>query len=494
MKNCTPEQAGISSRQVRRFFESLEAAHLSTHSVIMARGDRIFAECYYAPFHRNFPHRMYSVSKSFVAIAVGFCEQDGLFSLDDKVISFFPEYAGERLYGSSRMREATVRDYLTMRTPLEREINWFRSGCTDRTRLYFQNEANKFPGTQFQYDSSGTYVLGVVVEKLTGKPFLDYLREKCLGAIGFSGEAFCLQCPGGHSWGDSGVICTANDLLLFARFVMNGGKWNGKQYLNSKYVKAATTPSVSTDDYGFLFPGDTYGYGYYFWGEPQGCFSMLGMGGQIALCDPKHDFIFIINSDNQGNPHLYTEIENNLFRNVIESFSDDPLPDDPEERKKLNDLLSSRKLFCLDGVKASRFAEQIDGKKFVCEDNPMGIEWFTLRFEGDRGTFFYRNRQGKKQMPFGFGHNEYAKFPETGYSDRIGTVPAPGNQYDAAFSADWVEPQKLRIRVQIIDRYFGNLGIVFGFSDGDHVTLRMTKCAEDFLKEYNGIANATAEG
>ena len=65
--------------------------------------------------------------------------------------------------------------------------------------------------------------------------------------------------------------------------------------------------------------------------------------------------------------------------------------------------------------------------------------------------------------------------------------------YDCAVSADWPEEQKLRLRVQIIDKYFGNLAILFGFRDKDHVSVRMEKCAEAFLKEYSGWMNARAD-
>ena len=134
----------------------------------------------------------------------------------------------------------------------------------------------------------------------------------------------------------------------------------------------------------------------------------------------------------------------------------------------------------------------INGVTFDCAENPMGIKWFRLDLEGDRGTFAYENAQGEKSFPFGFGHNEFAKFPEEGYADLVATIPEPGNRYDAAFSADWAEPQKLRIRVQIIDKYFGNLAMVFGFRDAKTVSVRMTRKAEAFLHEYEGIANAKA--
>ena len=486
MKYCTPEQAGISSAHVSAFVKRLETYNLSTHSILMARGNDIFFECYYAPFHKDFKHRMYSVSKSFVSVAVGFCEQEGLLSLDDPMLKYFPAYAGE---GAPN---ATIREMLMMETAEESQAkSWFRTVTDDRVACYFKPFVKKYPHTLFSYDSAGSYMLGVIVEKVTGKPFLRYLQEKVLDGIGFSKDAYCLQAPGGYSWGDSGVMCTAKDLMLFARFVLNMGSWEGKQYLNRAYLEAATSLQVSNGDYGF-YAHDAHGYGYQFWMAPQGCFAMLGMGNQIALCDPVRDFIFVINSDNQGNSYGYEHIFFALYEEIIPHLGA-PLAADETAHAALLAETSALQLFSLKGAACSDFSARIDGKTFTCEENPMGINWLRLSLEGDEGVLHYQNAQGEKALRFGLGKNVFGKFPQEGYADLVGTVPTKGHYYDCAVSADWPEPQKLRIRVQIIDTYFGNLAIVIGFRDAAHLSLRMTKKAEYFLTEYEGILNASAE-
>ncbi len=490
MQYCTPEQAGISSAHVLNFYKELEAYHLSTHAVILARGDKIFSECYFAPFHKDFKHRMYSCSKNFVSVAIGFCEQDGLLSLDDPMAKYFPKYIARE---GANTPNVTIREMLHMETTQEHGVNWFREKPADRTEVYFRVADQKNAHTLFKYDSSASYMLGVIAERLTGKPLLEYLKDKVLREIGFSEDAYCIKAPGGHSFGDSGVMCTARDLLLFARFVLNRGTFGGKRYLNKAYMDAALDLKICNHDYGF-YSHSTHGYGYQFWGAPRGCFGMFGMGNQIACCDPKHDFIFIINSDNQGNDHNYEQIFEALTRNIIDQFDDDrTMICDLASQKALETHTATRKLFFMQGARESAFAEQISGRTYRCGENPMGIQWFRLDLAGDKGSFTYQNAQGEKSFDFGFGHNEFGKFPEEGYSDLIATVPAPGNRYDAAFSADWAEEQKLRIRVQIIDKYFGNLAVVFGFRDADTVSVRMTKKAEAFLDEYSGVMNAKAE-
>ena len=490
MRICTPEEAGISSVHVRRFYEMLEGYHIPVHSVILARGDAVFSECYYAPFHKDFKHRMYSTTKSFVAVAIGFCEQDGLLSLDDPISKFFPEYVERE---GAAQHTSTVRELMMMESSI-RGIHWFLPEVTDRVATYFEHHPTKLPQTLFDYDSAGSFMLGVIVERLTGKPFLQYLQEKFLTEIGFSEDAYCLKAVGGYSWADSGILCTARDLLLFARFLLNKGTFNGKRYLNEKFMNDMTSTRVCNNDFDFV-GHDSFGYGYQIWGMARGCFSTFGMGTQVGFCDPKHDLIFVINADNQGNPHGYEQVFDALYRHILDNISEDgsALPPAREENEALSAWLGERKLFCLTGSRESTFADEINGVTFRAGKNPMGIKWFRLELENGEGRFHYENAQGVKCMPFGFGHNVFAQFPEEGYSDMVGNESAPGNTYSAAFSADWPEERKLRIRVQIIDKYFANLAIVFGFRDGKNVSVRMTRVAEAFLDEYSGVMTAEAE-
>ena len=83
----TPEKAGISSLTVKKFLETLERRGLVMHSVLLMRGDNIFSENYWAPFDKDFCHRMYSQTKSFVGVAIGILEGEGKLSISDTVAS-----------------------------------------------------------------------------------------------------------------------------------------------------------------------------------------------------------------------------------------------------------------------------------------------------------------------------------------------------------------------------------------------------------------------
>ena len=296
-KKITPERAGISSKNVLDFIKSLEKYRLMTHSIIMAKGNDIFTECYYEPFNSDFEHRMYSVSKSFVSVAVGLAVTEKIIKLEDKIIDYFPEYRNENT--DELYDETTIADMLTMQSNVATFVQWWGK-YDDRIQSYYQNKSTKVPGTMFWYDSVGSYLLGCIVEKVTGKTFLEYLKESFLLDMGFSKKSYTLFSSEGYTLGDSGVICTARDLLIFARFVMNMGEYNGKQYIDRDFMRDAITKQVDNDVAGSFAPYETNGYGYLIWMLPNKDFAFIGMGDQIAVCNTKHDFIFVITSDNQS--------------------------------------------------------------------------------------------------------------------------------------------------------------------------------------------------
>ena len=74
---ATPESVGISSKVVKKFIEKIEKRGLASHSMLFVRGDKIFGEAYWKPFHKDFLHRMYSQTKSYVSVAIGLLEEEG---------------------------------------------------------------------------------------------------------------------------------------------------------------------------------------------------------------------------------------------------------------------------------------------------------------------------------------------------------------------------------------------------------------------------------
>ena len=482
-KTISPEQAGIPSSKVLEFIKVLEEYKLNTHSILMARGNDIFAETYYAPFDAAFKHRMYSVSKSFTAIAVGFAEQDGLLSLDDKFMKYFPEYRNEKT--DKLYEETTIRDLLTMRSCMAGKYpDWWAKA--DRPKAYFDLTSNKVPGTNFFYDSTGSMLLSCIVEKLTEKPFMEYLKEKVLLDIGFSKDAYCLKAPGGHSHSDSGVMCTGRELLSFARFVMNLGVWNGKRYLNEDFMRAAISKQTDNDVTGQITGYADQGYGYLIWKAPRDGFAFVGMADQFAICDPTTDFIFVITSENMGSKDASRMLLfHELYKTIVDNLGE-PLPESKQEYEELKEYMANRKMIALTGGVESNIEEKINGKIYKLEANPMGIDTLKVTIDGKEGTLEYTNAEGINTIKFGIGYNEFGRFPGKKRMSITASVYEDGD-YACGASAIWCENAKLHIKVRITDTYLGTLSIVLGYKD-EQVSVTMTRLAQRILDGYDGYA------
>ncbi len=489
-EKITPEEAGISSDRIAEYISRLDRRGAATHSMIMMKGDRIFAEYYWAPFNKDFNHRMYSMTKSFVGIAIGLLIEEGKLSLDDRIVDIM----ADRIVCEqpTEICEQTVRDMLTMRTAGNTAYWWFYGGESDRAKVYFAPRKYYRPsGTVWGYDTDGSQLLGEVVEKLSGMSLFDYLNEKIFRHMGMFKDAEILKVANGASWGDSAMICTARELAAFARLLMKGGEWEGKQLVSREYVKEATSAVVDNRTDAHILPY-SHGYGYQIWRFEGGGYGFVGMGMQYAICYPEKDLLFVINSDNQGNDLLKPQIVYGFIDSILENMQDKPLKPNKAAEKRLAKVTRDLKLTHVKGLSDSPLRDEINGKKFICDQNEMGIKSFSFKFyKNGTGVWSYVNAQGKKSIKFGLNKNVFGKFPELGYSnERGGVKTTDGFMYDDAVSACFTHDRKLIMKVQIIDRYFGNMSAVFAFK-GKRAACLFTKTAEAFMDEYQGRMNAT---
>ena len=471
----TPESMGIPSRAILNFLHRIDAERIGMHGFLLVRHNQIAAEGYWAPWSAARKHRMYSISKSFIALAVGMMIDEGRLALSDTVAPFFPDRVPATLH--PWLAAATVRDLLMMATP-HSQTSYTRDD-RDWVWTFFNETPSHPPGTLFAYDTAATVVLTAIVERLAGRPFLDFMRPRFLDRIGFSPDAWCVRTPEGGSWGGSGVICTLRDMAKVALTVMNYGRWGDEQLLPAAYVRAATAKQIDNSIRG------NPGYGYQIWCERENGFSFRGMGSQYALCFPDKEFMFTCIADTQGAPSG-TPIPDVMWEELYPHLADGPLAEDRAAHAELMATIERLAVLPLPGNADAPAAAAVNGAWYALEDNPMGITRMRLSFDGDQGTWEYTNGQGDNALRFGIGRVVSDQFPQRNYfGEQIGVVP--GTQYDCLASAAWIDEQTLNLEVSITDNYLGGLRISFAFK-GDEIGVFMTKQAEWFLDEYAGFA------
>ena len=493
MNTVSPERAGIRSAHVRTLVSSLQKRKIHMHSLLLMRGEDVFLDCYWAPFEANRPHRMYSVTKSFVSVAIGLAEEDGLINLDAPIASYFPDKIDSPL--PPALQAQTVRQMLTMTTVGKPEVSWFRAGDPDRTHLYFSNrqEPLRPAGTVWEYDSAGSQVLCALVERVTGQSLFDFLNQRIFQKLNAFQNATVLKTPNGDSWGDSAMICTPRDMATFARFVMNYGTWHGERLMNEAYLRTATTRQVHNATAIHDVPY-YHGYGYQFWITEQNGFAFVGMADQLAVCLPEKDLIMVCTADNQGSPFARSYILAQLMDLIADNLEDAPPEEDPAEFCALEELTASLQLPAASGEIDSPWRENLNQATYRCLENPLGWESFALRFaDAGNGVLTYQKKGEAHALPFSVNQNRFTEFPEDGYSHLVGGIPSTdGYRYDCAVSAAWLQENKLQLCVQIIDIYFGNLSLVFSFV-GEDAVVTAVKNAEYFLMDYNGTVIAKRE-
>ena len=491
-EKITPEQAGISSRHIADFISYLNRRGMVMHSVLLLRAGKLYGEYYWSPFTQDFCHRMYSQTKSYVSIAIGLLEEEGKLSLDDKIYDYFTDRAPENV--PDYIKQQTIRNMLMMCTAAEPDY-WFISDDPDRTHIYMSARFKPYPaGTVWAYDSEGSQTLACLVERLSGMKLLDYLKMKLFDKMGTFRTAHILETRNGDSWGDSALICTSRDMASFAQLVMHYGEWEGERLMNERYLREATAKQTSNSSNAIYHPSYSYGYGYQIWRTEQNGFMFNGLGCQLTIMLPDRDMIFVCTADNQGNEGAEPLIINAYFDYIVNHMTDSPLAADAEAEAMLKDMTSDLKIPGAIGAVTMPLAEKINQKVFQCHKSATGISQFSLSFEDGEGVWRWTNAQGDKELRFGLTTNIFQKFPQFGYSNNRGGMRSnDGSLYDCAASGAWLDERTFLLRVQVIDRYFGNLSVMFSYANDGLCYVRMSKNAEDFLNEYAGRFLAEAK-
>jgi CubicO group peptidase (beta-lactamase class C family) len=467
--HALPTDVGIPYRAIYHFIKKLEHHRIPMHSILLARHGKLVAEAYYSPYKADTLHRMFSVSKSFTSVAIGLMAEEGKLSLDDSIVIYFPEKVPKDVH--PWIAQMTIRDMLKMETcrsittyKLNPEKDWVES--------FFTTEPSHEPGTLFYYDTSASHTLCALVERLSGMPMLDYLRERYLDQVGFSKEAYMIKDPFQVSMGGSGLMSTPMDLMIFAMIIMNGGALNGEKYLPKSYVSAAISHQTDT-----LMNGPTLeegqGYGYQFWRIQQDGFACYGMGGQLAICLPKQDLICVTTADTQGIQGGNQLIYNSLYDELLPYLSETPLPADPSGHARSETYLKQLSIQPLEGMTTSPIMDEIHAKRYHLKENPSGFTSLSLEFGPGEQEGLLTIYRGDKQLtiPFGLGRMVTSSFPV--YSQRCTT------------SGIWLSTETLYIKSHIIDECIGSVHFQIVFRDNT-ITVAMKKIEETYFNEFSG--------
>jgi CubicO group peptidase (beta-lactamase class C family) len=307
---------------------------------------------------------VYSMSKPVTSVAAMMLIDAGTLKLNDPVEKYIPSFATSRVGVEMKAENGEKKLELV---PLKRPITILdlmrhTSGITygfygdslvrkayanaliyggDFDNAEFAERIAKLPlaeqpGTLWDYGHS-TDVLGRVIEVISGKPLLQFEKEKLLDPLGMPDTSFYVTDPArlpllaeplptdnnfrvGNDrtarrmmkWesGGGGMVSTIKDFARFSQMLLNGGSLDGKQYLSPQAFNEMAADHVGPNsgvgrDY-FYFPGDGFGFGLGFAVRtdpgnakppPPGSLGELkwdGASGCYFIIDRKQDMFFIL--------------------------------------------------------------------------------------------------------------------------------------------------------------------------------------------------------
>lgn len=295
LERITPDQAGVRPEAIQGFLDQIKRNRVYVHNYMMIKGDRVFAEGAYAPCRPDDVHMLFSLSKSFTSTAAGFAVQEGLLSLTDRVVDFFKEELADLPAEAvcENMKKMTVRHLLTMSTGLEKEDDSpLMDYDSDWVKRFLTCNVEREPGSWFSYNTRSTYMVCVILEKLTGQSLFDYLKPRLFEPLGCSEGIWWEKSPQGHCTGGFGLNMTVEDIARFGIFVKGKGCFKGKRLLSEEWFEEATRKWADTS---ILHEGEgAFGYGYQFWmNHIPGTFRGDGAFGQYCVILPREDMLFV---------------------------------------------------------------------------------------------------------------------------------------------------------------------------------------------------------
>lgn len=393
-----PEAQGVSSAAVLQFVEALESQINEIHSFMLLRHGRVIAEGWWSPYGREYPHALFSLSKSFTSTAVGFAVTEGYFSIDDPVLSFFPDETPAGV--SDLLSGMCVRHLLSMSTG-QAEDTW--SYMVDRPdgnwiKGFFSVPVEHTPGTHFVYNTGATYMLSAIVQKTTGMKLLDYLTPRLFEPLGIEKAAWW-DSPQGITAGGIGLSLKTEDVARFGQLYLQKGNWQGKQLLPEAWVDEAT--AFQSSNAGGAQADWSQGYGYQFWRCRHNAYRGDGVFGQYCIVMPEQDAVLAITSgmdvfDMQQPLNLVWDI-------LLPAMQPDALPDDAAAQGALTQKLSSLRMLPAQGKPNSPTASQISGRAYAVDPNELNIETLTLNFGASGCIVNIKTAADEQMIPCGYG-------------------------------------------------------------------------------------------
>jgi CubicO group peptidase (beta-lactamase class C family) len=369
-----PEAVGFSAERLARLDSAMKSLvdtkKLAGMVTVLARHGKIIEERTYGyadvagqkPMQKDTIVRIYSMSKPITGVAMMMLYEEGKWKPSDPIARYIPEFRDLKVYSGVDKDGKPTLDQPghapTMGELMSHSAGFTYGffGSTPVDKMYREADLSNAPTLQdfvdrvaklpllYQPGEGWVYsvsvdIQGYLVEKLSGKPFADFLRERIFVPLGMKDTGFFVpaekldrvaaiyqsdanpatppmprdpgisQPPGAPS-GGGGLYSTAGDYLRFAQMVLNGGELNGVRLVAPSSIELMRTNHISDEvknarkfgiGYYQMQPGLGFGYDFAILEDTpklgstagKGTFLWDGVAGTWFWIDPTNDVVFV---------------------------------------------------------------------------------------------------------------------------------------------------------------------------------------------------------
>ena len=395
----SPEDQGISSESILNLLHSIAMSGQEFHSLIIQRNGHIITEAYWNPYQADDTQQLYSLSKSFTSTAIGFAVDEGLVSVEDPVIKFFPENLPDTI--SDNLANLKVKHLLSMSVGHAQDaIRILEASPKGRpwATTFLSLPVVFEPGTQFMYNSGASYMLAAIVQKVTVQSAHEYLKPRLYEPLGIVNATWTTN-DEGVNMGASHLRLSTKDISKFGQFYLQQGKWKGIQLLSRNWIRDATSKQISNGNNDNSWG---YGYGYQFWLNPPGGFRADGAFGQFSMVLPDQNMVVNITSESSD-----TKKTMQLIWDFVRQIkTNTPLTANKEDNDRLAKQLESLKFDTPKGMTRSSNSANISGKEFILDNNVFDARSVSFDIQ-DKEIVFTLKTGNKPDISIQCGINEW---------------------------------------------------------------------------------------
>ncbi|BCN30989.1 serine hydrolase domain-containing protein [Anaeromicropila herbilytica] len=275
---------------LHNFKRSVNDNNLGVHGIHVYQNGKTVAEYQFCSKNRV---NLCSASKTFVSVGVGIAESEGRIRLSDNVLNFFPEYKGIAYPGSEKIN---IKNLLQMSSGhISEDFNQYKS--RERAELFFRTEIKKEVGSNFFYEDLCSYMLGRIVEKVSGNIMLDYLKPRMFDKLEIINPQWN-TCQYGHTSCSVGLYLNTEEFSRIGIMLLQNGIYKDKQIVPADYVSRMYIDCVDTTSKND--PETKGGYGYQVWKcTPPNSYRADGMYGQICVVLMDYNAVITVTSHNE---------------------------------------------------------------------------------------------------------------------------------------------------------------------------------------------------